>query len=130
MLTLEYQTLLPGTRHQVGPAPYFRVEADSLLAGPDDQAVAHYRSGQWQLAPGFATTLITTSPSVVSFHNGHGETCSGPHGPFPRAGLVDGALWYGPHLSRLLARYDSGHQTWHVYPDGCDCKSAVLEEAA
>src|SRR5262245_44377232 len=115
MLTIRFDPL--SGEHQVaGPAPYFRIVAGTLLAGPDDEEVATYGNGTWRVGDRYFTVFMTQSPTLVRFES-DGQDCASAHGPFDQAQVVDGAIRYGANSRSLLAQLDEREQVWYVYPD-------------
>lgn len=119
MLTLHFKNPITGAADVFGPAPFFRIDGRWLLAGPDDLVVAEYRNSVWQFG-GVGFQVIECNQAHVQM----GATVS--LGPFSVT-LVDGALWEGPGLAKLLATLEEMGSIWRLQPSGTAVSSVILK---
>jgi hypothetical protein len=113
----------------LGIAPYFRIEDDVLLAGPDDRQAATYRRGLWRAQGTCGMGLAFRGLTRVRFH-GPGGTPLKEQAPCGSVRVLGGSIWSGGSSDRLLARYDYHARCWYLLPDrGEDCQQVVFEPA-
>ncbi len=124
MLTLYLEHPVNQQIRRVGPAPYFRITGDTLLAGPDERIIGTYENGVWAVENDVFLIIGADHPTKVRFES-NGESCA-DYGPFERLKVVDGAIRHGPNAIELLARLDDQAQLWYVYAEQKYCPAAVL----
>ena len=124
MITLYLEHPVSQQVRRIGPAPYFRLKADTLVSGPDDVVIGTYQNGVWTVNGDVFLTLAADAPARVRFE-GNG---SGNHdfGPFERLKVVDGAIRHGPNAVELLARLDEEKQAWYVYSEQKNYPVAIV----
>lgn len=84
---------------------YFRVCADGTLRGPDNDVVATYRNGLWQLPHGRHRAFDCSGPVLLRVTNSDGRRTH--MGPYPSVKAAEGAIFLE---DRCLAIHDSSKE--------------------
>jgi hypothetical protein len=70
---------------------YFRICADGTLRGPDNDVVATYRNGLWQLTHGRHRAFDCSGPVILRVTNSDGRRER--MGPYPFVKAAEGAIF-------------------------------------
>lgn len=116
MITATFHSWRGGDALSVGPRPFFRVIGASLY--DDDQPVplAIYAGGTWDIHNSGSYVRIVFDRNVsVALHTAEGAIRQ--LGELPKVTVVDGAMYAGPDVNQLLARFSEISRSWYYYED-------------
>jgi len=110
----------------LGPAPWFKVDRDSLVMGPLGMAVGRFVDHQWEIR-GRSFTSFDLDEGVTIYFEGAVGAPAWELGTYDDLRIIDGAL-YGDR--KVIATYDDASDAWTSASDGTRWPAVLIMPAS